>query len=82
MRGEELNTQPLGSDFADYATKLESGSNGCIIYVRDSMDEMQQFTWRLFAIILQALMFGLIFAIVLAFFLSKAITAPIQSLKN
>lgn len=80
MRGEELNTQPLGSDFADYATKLESGSKGCIIYVRDSMDEMQQFTWRLFAIILQALMFGLIFAIVLAFFLSKAITSPIQSL--
>ena len=80
MRGEELNTQPLGSDFADYATKLENGTRSCIIYVRDSMDEMQQFTWRLFAIILQALMFGLVFAIVLAFFLSKAITSPIQSL--
>jgi len=48
--------------------------------VRDSMDEMQHFTWILFSIILQALMFGLVFAIILAFFLSKAITAPIQSL--
>lgn len=80
MRGEPDNTQPLGADFADYAIKLENGGNECIIYVRDSMDEMQRFTWILFSIILQALMFGLVFAIILAFFLSKAITAPIQNI--
>ena len=80
MRGEPNNTQPLGADFADYAIKLTDGDSESIIYVRDSMDEMQQFTWILFSIILQALMFGLIFAIILAFFLSKAITSPIQSL--
>ncbi len=80
MRGEPTNTQPLGADFADYAIKLTSGGAESIIYVRDSMDEMQQFTWILFSIILQALMFGLMFAIILAFFLSKAITAPIQNL--
>lgn len=80
MRGEPDNSQPLGADFADYAIKLENGGAECIIYVRDSMEEMQRFTWVLFSIILQALMFGLVFAIILAFFLSKAITAPIQSL--
>ena len=80
MRGEPDNNQPLGADFADYAINLENGENECIIYVRDSMDEMQRFTWILFSIILQALMFGLIFAIILAFFLSKAITSPIQNL--
>ncbi len=80
MRGEADNKQPLGADFADYAVNLENGSNKCIIYVRDSMDEMQRFTWILFSIILEALMFGLIFAIILAFFLSKAITSPIQNL--
>lgn len=80
MRGKPDNTQPLGADFADYAVKLDNGINSCLIYIKDSMDEMQQFTWILFSIILQALMFGLIFAIVLAFFLSKAITSPIQSL--
>ncbi len=81
MRGDPDNTQPLGADFADYALNLESDEGGeCIIYVRDSMEEMQQFTWILFSIILQALMFGLIFAIILAFFLSKAITSPIQNL--
>ncbi len=80
MSGKELNTQPLGSDFADYALLLKGEGRECVIYIRDSMDEMQQFTWRLFAIILQALMFGLIFAIVLAFVLSRAITSPIQSL--
>lgn len=80
MKGEPINTQPLGSDFADYALRLDNGERSCLIYIRDSMDEMQQFTWRLFAIILQALMFGLIFAIILAFVLSKAITSPIQTL--
>ena len=82
MRGNPDNTQPLGADFADYAIKLENGEAECIIYVRDSMDEMQRFTWVLVSIILQALMLGLIFAIILAFFLSKAITAPIQSLTH
>ncbi len=80
MRGKPDNSQPLGADFADYAIKLSDADSECIIYVRDSMEEMQQFTWILFSIILQALMFGLIFAIILAFFLSKAITSPIQSL--
>ncbi len=80
MRGETDNKQPLGADFADYAVNLENGSNECIIYIRDSMDEMQRITWILFSIILEALMFGLIFAIILAFFLSKAITSPIQNL--
>ena len=80
MRGEPENKQPLGSDFADFALPLDNGTRSCLIYVKDTMEEMQQFTWRLFSIILQALMLGLIFAIVLAFFLSKAITSPIQSL--
>ncbi|MBQ8249621.1 MAG: HAMP domain-containing protein [Clostridia bacterium] len=80
MRGEPDNTQPLGADFADYALNIGNGDGECIIYVRDSMEEMQQFTWILFSIILEALMFGLIFAIILAFFLSKAITSPIQNL--
>ncbi len=80
MRGTPINTQPLGSQFADYALRIENGQKSCIIYVKDTMEEMQRFTWMLFSIILQALMFGLIFAVVLAFFLSKAITSPIQSL--
>lgn len=82
MKGEVDNTQPLGADFADYALRLSDGDSECIIYIRDSMDEMQRFTWILFSIILQALMFGLIFAIILAFFLSKAITSPIQSITS
>ncbi len=80
MRGTPTNAQPLGADFADYAVRLENGAVSCIIYVKDSMDEMQQFSWMLFSIILYALMFGLLFAVILAFFLSKAITSPIQSL--
>lgn len=80
LRGTPDNKQPLGADYADYAVRVEGPKGVSVVYVRDSMEEMQQFTWILFSIILQALMFGLIFAIILAFFLSKAITSPIQSL--
>ena len=80
LRGTPENTQPLGADFADYAVRLDESGAVRLIYVKDSMDEMQQFSWMLFSIILYALMFGLIFAVILAFFLSKAITSPIQSL--
>jgi two-component system sensor histidine kinase VicK len=41
---------------------------------------MNQLSWRLLSIILQTLFVGIIIAILLSFFLAKAITAPIQSL--
>ena len=53
MKGKPDNRQPFGAEFADYAVRLENGGSSCIIYIRDSMDEMQQFTWILFSIILQ-----------------------------
>ncbi len=80
MSGSDGKTQLLGSDYTDYAVYLDSGSIDCIIYIKDTQEEMQQLSWQLFSIILQAVFFGLIIAVILSFFLAKAITAPIQSL--
>ncbi|MBE6552552.1 MAG: cell wall metabolism sensor histidine kinase WalK [Ruminococcaceae bacterium] len=54
----------------------------CIIYISDTREEMQQFAWRVFSIIMQALLVGLGIALILSFFLAKAITSPIQNITN
>lgn len=80
MSGKDGRAQLLGSSYTDYAVYLKSGDSECIVYIKDTQEEMQQLSWQLFSIILQAVFFGLIIAVVLSFFLAKAITAPIQSL--
>lgn len=80
MNGSRGSEQSSGTDYTDYAVPLSGGGNSCIIYVKDSQEDMQQLSWILFSIILQALFIGLLIALLLAFFLSKAITQPIQSL--
>ena len=80
MNGKNENSEYFSSEYADYALYLSSGERECIIYIKDSQDEMQQFSWIMFSIILQTLFIGFIIAFVLAFFLSKAITSPIQNL--
>lgn len=80
MSGTDGKTQLLGSEYSDYAAYLNNGDRECIIYIKDSQEEMQLLSWQLFSIILQAVFFGLIIAVILSFFLAKAITAPIQSL--
>lgn len=69
-----------GSKFADYAHFMEADGRSVVIYVKDSMEEMQNFIWILFSIILQTMILSFIFAIILSFFLSKAITSPIRNI--
>ncbi len=80
MRGGDGSIQRAGSDCFDFCMQLSGGEETYLIYVRDSKEEMQDLNWMLFSIILQALLFGTLFAILLSFFLAKTITAPIQSL--
>ncbi|MBR7185741.1 MAG: HAMP domain-containing protein [Clostridia bacterium] len=80
MNGERGVDQSSGSDYTDYAVPFTGGGNSCIVYIKDSQEDMQQLSWILFSIILQAVLIGLLIALLLAFFLSKAITQPIQSL--
>ena len=82
MKGEVGGSQILGADYMDHAVPLKSadGELGCLLYIKDSQEEMRSFSWMLFTIIIQTLLLGVTVAIILSFFLAKAITSPIQSL--
>ncbi len=70
-----------GMEYADWAVRMNRDSeNDCIVYIRDSLDEMRLLNQRLFTIILQAMMIGILIAVLLSFFLAKAISSPLQSL--
>lgn len=72
--------QTQAVSYTDYAVYVEGVENSCIVYVKDTQENMRQVSWILFTIILQSILIGLVIAIIMAFFLSKAITAPIQNL--
>ena len=78
--GKVGNAKNQSSDFADFALPLSSGDSSCIIYIRDTQEELSEVTWMLFSIILQALFIGLIIAFILSFFLARAISLPLSKL--
>lgn len=78
--GDVGSSQNQSTDFADFALPLSNGDAKCIIYIRDTQEELGEVTWMLFSIILQALFIGLIIAFVLAFFLARAISQPLSKL--
>ena len=80
MNGKPGTKQVIGSEYLDYALYLENGENSCIIYIIDNLTRMKNLIWVLFSIIIQTLLIGLLIAVILSFFLAKAITAPIQDL--
>ncbi|MBQ8004817.1 MAG: HAMP domain-containing protein, partial [Clostridia bacterium] len=80
MNKKTSGTQSQAVSYTDYALYIEHEGKECIIYIKDTQDDMRQLSWRLFSIILQSILIGLVIAVVMAFFLSKAITAPIQNL--
>ncbi len=80
MQGGVGNAQRSGAECFDFCMRIGDTESGALVYVRDTKAEMQNLNWMLFTIILQALLLGMVFAILLSFFLAKTITSPIQSL--
>jgi len=80
MNGKIGENRVTGSDYFDYARYITDGENECIVYIHDNLTRMKSLVWVLFSIILQTLFIGLAIALVLCFFLTRAITAPIQKL--
>jgi len=78
--GENSNCIISGSEYADWAVRIDGTENHCIIYVKDTLEEMRQLNQVVFSIILQAMVVGILIAILLSFFLAKAITSPIRNL--
>ncbi len=80
MSGNYGTEKQFHTDYIDYAVPLSGERNSCIIYIKDMQNEARSFSLMVFQIALQALFIGLAVAVLLSFFLAKAITAPIGRL--
>ena len=80
MAGRRGTEKHFWTDYIDYAVPLSGENAECIIYIKDSQEETKSFSFMILQITVQALLIGLAVALVLSFFLARAITSPIQSL--
>jgi len=84
MTGSGGNTTSVSMEYSDWAVRLSiaaaNGQEDCIIYIKDSLEEMRQLNTMLFTIILQAMLVGVLIAVLLSFFLAKSISAPLQTM--
>lgn len=82
ISGTSSYKQKAGNSNMDWAEVLNSPDNSkrVIVYISDDNTELEEFSWLVFTIILQSLLIGLAIAILLSFFLSKAIVSPIQNI--
>ena len=68
------------TSYIDYAVYLENEGKSCVVYVKDSQEEVRAVSEMIFQITVESIFFGMLVAIVLSFFLAKAITSPIREL--
>lgn len=81
MAGGTGSRSSVSDNIMDIAIPLDQDDDGMvdyIVYLTDDKREISDLTWRFFQIIMQAMMFGLLAAILLSFLLSKTITTPIE----
>lgn len=80
LNGERGNISDKNSKIMDYALPLKNGEY--IIYVTDSMQEVNEIITNMFVNIFWALLFGLLISLILGFFLSRTIISPISTLQH
>ena len=82
LSGEVGKSVSTVSEYMDYAVPVfsDDGSVKYIIYVKDTKQQVQDVLWMIFAVIVQAMMLGLIIAVGLSFPLARTITAPIGNI--
>lgn len=71
--------------YMDYAIPLNIDAEGTpryIIYILDDKREIRDLAWSFFGIVLKAMTFGLLVAVLLSFLLSKTITTPIENIRT
>ena len=81
MAGELGARSSVSDSMMDIAVpidKEDDDSVDYIVYITDDKSEISDLSWRFFQIVMQAMMFGLLAAILLSFLLSKTITTPIE----
>ena len=80
MNGEVGQTGSIASDIMDLALPIEGGKWSYIVYILDNKLTVDDLTGRLFEIILQSLVLGLVICVILAFLLSQILITPIRAL--
>ena len=70
----------ITADYMDVAVPIIGGGNAFIIYILDTKDTVSGLNGQLFTIIMQALIIGLLIAVLLSFLLSKTMVGPIEKL--
>ena len=81
QRGEKVKVEQNYMDYA-YPIKDGDGNTRYILYIRDSKEEIYEITRKIFEVVIQALLVGMLMAVILGFFMSKTITTPISGLTN
>ena len=80
MNGEIGAVSGFWSEYIDYAVRVSGNGKSSIIYVKDTQEEMRSFTKMIFIMTIQAMLIALAGALLLSFFLARAITEPIRKL--
>lgn len=80
MNGEIGAVSGFWSEYIDYAVRVSGNGKSSIIYVKDTQEEVRSFTKMIFIMTIQAMLIALAGALLLSFFLARAITEPIRKL--
>lgn len=78
--GQVGDTHSISADDMDVAVPISGSDKSYIIYIRDNCSDIHNLTSQLLMILLQALLVGLVFSVLLSFLLSKALIIPIERL--
>lgn len=81
MTGECGNIANSNLSYMDYAVPIKSGDKvRYILYIKDTKDELHGIIQSIFYLMMQALLFGVVFAGLIGYLLSRTITVPITNL--
>ena len=81
MTGKTGNIINTERSYMDYALPIEvNNSPAFIVYVKDNKNEINSITENILFILIEALFFSIIIAIILGYFFSRTITKPIRDL--
>lgn len=85
MTGKVGGRNSSVDSYMDYAIPLSITADGTpkyIVYIVDDKREIRDLSWSFFGIVLKAMTFGLLVAVLLSFLLSKTITTPIENIRT
>ena len=80
VSGSEGYASDISADYMDVAIPIKGGSGTYIIYVSDNKDQVRRLNSQIFDIIMEALVIGLVIAVLLSLLLAKTVITPIQKL--